>query len=93
MYVTYPKDLLKPIKNKSPFIDEATIIIPYKINTIDKHKSHVLCLAYRKGLWYDPLIINPKYGLDLTWDTDEWELIDDIPDKEKLIELVFNLGV
>ncbi len=89
MHVEYPRDLFIPIKRKNEDENKASIILPYKINTIDKYKSDILCLACQKGEWYDPLFDNPKFGLDYEWETDEWETIENIPSKENLISIIF----
>lgn len=91
MHVSFPDDLFKPMKKQSSFKDEQYIILPYKINTTDKYRSDVLCLIYQNSIWLDPLFDNPKFGLDLEWDTEEWELIYHIPDKANLIKLIFNM--
>lgn len=90
MHVKYPRDLFKPLKRLNSFENEALIILPYKINETDKYRSDILCLAYQKGDWYDPLFDNPKFGLDYEWETNEWEMINDIPNKESLIFILFS---
>jgi len=90
MHVIYPRDLFVPLKRKNDDENVAVIILPYKINTTDKYRSDILCLAYQKGEWYDPLFDNPKFGLDYEWETDEWYIIYDIPNKENLISILFS---
>ena len=92
MHVEYPRDLFIPLKSIKSSFGEIYFILPYlmlpKFGKF-RYGSRVLCLRYHNGKWDNPLITNPDFGLDLTWDTDEWEITEDVPDKEELVIVLF----